>query len=83
VEQSRRNQRQPLAKARAVKRPLQSRLSRRAAVYRPVSKGKEGAAHRARSDAPPGHLPQLSAWNIGMYEMPTTAPSGDCSLATV
>jgi hypothetical protein len=26
---------------------------------------------------------QFSSWNIGMYEMPTIAPSGDCSLATV
>jgi hypothetical protein len=26
---------------------------------------------------------QVSSWNAGMYEMPTIAPSGDCSLATV
>lgn len=26
---------------------------------------------------------QFSSWNIGMYEIPTMAPSGDCSLATV
>jgi hypothetical protein len=26
---------------------------------------------------------QFSSCNIGMYEMPTIAPSGDCSLATV
>jgi hypothetical protein len=26
---------------------------------------------------------QFSSWNMGMYEMPRIAPSGDCSLATV
>jgi hypothetical protein len=26
---------------------------------------------------------QFSSWNMGMYEMPTIAPSGDCSLVTV
>jgi len=26
---------------------------------------------------------QFSSWNMGMYEIPTIAPSGDCSLATV
>jgi hypothetical protein len=29
------------------------------------------------------HPRQFSSWNMGMYEMPTIAPSGDCSLATV
>jgi hypothetical protein len=33
----------------------------------------------------PAPLPagQFSSWNIGIYEMPTIAPSGDCNLATV
>lgn len=52
-----------------VKRGLESRRSRSENTL-------EATVGRGRVD-------QFSPWNMGMYEMPTIAPSGDCSLATV
>jgi hypothetical protein len=73
-------------------RPGCTRLSRhRPARVRGLPEGDEVVdeircvrpRHRAVCDRAPAASGQSPSWNMGMNEMPTIAPSGDCSLATV